>query len=83
MFCIDYYCYTSKLLCRSVIRADKHNVVETPGLEKTSGELLVKSPFLFKSYYNNPKATSESFIDGRLRNSNVGRRVEFFLAAMH
>jgi len=65
-----HLCRTSTLvrnilfICRSVVRAEKHSVIQTPGYEKTPGELLVKSPFLFNSYYGNPKATSESFVDG-------------------
>ena len=46
------------------MRADKHEVAVEPGCEGTQGELLVKSPFLFSGYYNNSKATSESFVEG-------------------
>ena len=50
---------------RSIVQATKDHVNVVPGGEGTQGELLVKSPLMFKGYYNNSAATSESFIEGK------------------
>ena len=46
------------------MHADDSNVFETDRCEGTQGEILVKSPSIFKCYYNNPSATTESFVEG-------------------
>jgi acyl-CoA synthetase (AMP-forming)/AMP-acid ligase II len=43
--------------------------------ERHPGELLVRSPFTFSGYYNNPEATAGAFRDGWYRTGDVGYRV--------
>ncbi|MCG8352031.1 MAG: long-chain fatty acid--CoA ligase [Chloroflexales bacterium] len=64
----------------SVIHRDgeiKHQTVGTP-LPDTeikiaeSGEILVRSPAVFIGYYNSPKATAETLVDGWLHSGDAG-----------
>lgn len=41
-----------------------------------SGELVVKGPQVMKGYHNNPKATSETIVDGWLRTGDIARMDE-------
>ena len=46
-----------------------------PGTEvrlAEDGEILVRSPSVFKGYYNNPKSTSETVVDGWLHSGDIG-----------
>lgn len=38
-----------------------------------TGELMVKSPYIFKGYLNNPEATQKVLIDGWVRMGDAGR----------
>jgi len=50
------------------------NMTDVPVNEP--GELLIKGPQVMKGYYNNPKATAESLVDGWLRTGDVARMDE-------
>ncbi|MGC8658392.1 MAG: AMP-binding protein, partial [Desulfomonilaceae bacterium] len=46
------------------------------GIEKSEGEvgeILCKGPFVFKGYWDNPQATSESIVDGWYRSGDLGK----------
>lgn len=40
-----------------------------PGLR---GEIFVRGPRLMSGYFNNPKATADSFVDGWLKTGDIG-----------
>ena len=50
---------------RRIVIATKRHVEQVPGREGEHGELLVKSPYMFDRYFDNPKATEESFAEGK------------------
>ena len=51
------------------IRDDDNNVLDT----NVRGEIWMKSPTLFRGYWNRPEATAETLQDGWLRSGDVGR----------
>ena len=43
------------------------------------GEIIVRSPWRFQEYYNLPKTTAESFIDGYFKTGDLGKIEDGFL----
>lgn len=48
----------------------KTDIEKPPG---EVGEILCKGPFVFKEYWDNPKATSEAIVDGWYRSGDLGK----------
>nr|XP_018673154.1 acyl-CoA synthetase family member 3, mitochondrial isoform X2 [Ciona intestinalis] len=48
-----------------------NRVFETEGTSDESGELLIKSKSIFQKYWNNNKATKESFVDGWFKTGDI------------
>ena len=42
----------------------------------TPGEILLRGPTMMTGYWNNPKATAETFVDGWLRTGDIGTQDE-------
>ncbi|XP_002128637.2 malonate--CoA ligase ACSF3, mitochondrial [Ciona intestinalis] len=48
-----------------------NQVFETEGSSNESGELLIKSNSMFQKYWDNDKATKESFVDGWFKTGDI------------
>ena len=51
------------------------SVVDTDGRpvsDRRTGELLVRAPYTFSGYYNDPSASEEAFVDGWYRTGDLG-----------
>ncbi len=55
----------------SRVRVLQHDNSDAP--PGVPGEIVIKGDQVLKGYWNNPKATEESFIDGWFRSGDVGR----------